>query len=298
MAIVLQCDQAQGVDQAVGGITGDDVHFFFGKRAVHQTEVQHAGVFPEFQSVTFGPAAIAIGTFEKFIADTGAPVRGKRSDVRHFRQMIVASVVAAHDHGEGIGESQRLGYFQRKTALVFVFDATVNRSGIALRRFREYSGKRGAGVFDIKVNVTVEKSFVHQQSAAEIGFANDGDAGAGLDVLGEEFGEDYLFGEKFGRDDQVRSCGLAAGGENRDDGEQGCEEKKETAESIGGLRWGCGVNGKGAAVLRPYTSFGAEAGLCGFGVEAGLRECGVRVRLSGFGVEAGLRGLRVGARVS
>ena len=39
-----------------------------------------------------------------------------------------------------------------------------------------------------------------QQRAAEIGFAFHVDAGARFDVLGEEFGEDDLFGEKFGAD--------------------------------------------------------------------------------------------------
>ena len=39
-----------------------------------------------------------------------------------------------------------------------------------------------------------------EESAAEIGFALDGDAGAGFDVLGEKFGEDDLLGEEFGAD--------------------------------------------------------------------------------------------------
>jgi hypothetical protein len=38
---------------------------------------------------------------------------------------------------------------------------------------------------------------VDEERAAEIGFTDDGDAGAGFDVLGEEFGEDDLLGEKF-----------------------------------------------------------------------------------------------------
>jgi hypothetical protein len=39
-----------------------------------------------------------------------------------------------------------------------------------------------------------------KKCAAEIGFAFDVDASARFDVLGEQLGEDDLFGEKFGAD--------------------------------------------------------------------------------------------------
>ena len=63
--------------------------------------------------------------------------------------------------------------------------------------FVEDGGEGGAGVFDVEVEVAGEQSFLAEERAAEIGFAIDVDAGAGFDVLGEEFGEDDLLGEKF-----------------------------------------------------------------------------------------------------
>ena len=49
-----------------------------------------------------------------------------------------------------------------------------------------------------------------EEGAAEVGFALDMDAGAGFDVLGEEFGEDYLLGEEFGADGDMGLAGIAA----------------------------------------------------------------------------------------
>src|SRR5437879_1330140 len=58
----------------------------------------------------------------------------------------------------------------------------------------------GAGIFDVEVEFAGLEGFVDQQRAAEVGFAFDGDAGAGFDVLGEELGEDDLLSEEFGAD--------------------------------------------------------------------------------------------------
>jgi hypothetical protein len=41
------------------------------------------------------------------------------------------------------------------------------------------------------------EGFLAEESTAEVGFALDVDSGASFDVLGEEFGEDYLLGEEF-----------------------------------------------------------------------------------------------------
>ena len=69
--------------------------------------------------------------------------------------------------------------------------------------FVEDGGECGAGVFDVEIEIAGEERFLAEERAAEIGFAFDVDAGAGFDVLGEEFGENDLLGEKFGADGDV-----------------------------------------------------------------------------------------------
>src|ERR1700722_11602495 len=94
---------------------------------------------------------------------------------------------------------------------VLLLDAIVDgRGGIRAGRFVEDGGQCRAGVFDVKIEVPGEDGFVNQKSTAEVGFAIDGDVGAGLNVLGQELGQDDLLGEKFGADGQVGLRGFAA----------------------------------------------------------------------------------------
>ena len=82
-----------------------------------------------------------------------------------------------------------------------LFDAIVDFGGrVGAGRFVEDGGEGSTGVFDVKIDIAGEESFVDEESAAEIGFAVDGDSGAGFDVLGEKFREDNLLGEKLGAD--------------------------------------------------------------------------------------------------
>jgi hypothetical protein len=109
-------------------------------------------------------------------------------------------VFAADDHGEGILEAERLGNFEVETLGVALLDAMVDIVRVAAGGFVEDGGEGRAGVFDVEVEVAGEERFLAEERAAEIGFAIDVEAGAGFDVLGEELGEDDLFGEEFGAD--------------------------------------------------------------------------------------------------
>jgi hypothetical protein len=221
VAIVGEADEMERVDEAVGGIAGDDVDFLVDERAVNEAEVHHARRFREMQTVTLNEAAIAVGAFEKFVADAGAPAWGDRNDVGDFGEMELFGIGSADDHGKCVFESERLGDVEIETLGVALFHALVDglRVGIVGGSFAEDGGERGAGVFDIKIEVAGEEGFLAEERAAEIGFAIDVDAGAGFDVLGEEFGEEDLLGEKFGSDGDV-GLGWAAGREAEHTGEQ------------------------------------------------------------------------------
>src|SRR6266436_7877607 len=150
--------------------------------------------------VPIAPAAEAVGAFEKFVTDAGAPCGGERGDIGNFLDIEIFGVGAADDHGEGVLEAERLGDFEAKALGVELLDAIVNGSGIAMRSFVEHGGEGSTGVFHIEVKLAGLESSVHEERAAEVGLANDGDAGAGFDVLGEKFSEDNLLGEKLGAD--------------------------------------------------------------------------------------------------
>ena len=135
-------------------------------------------------------------------------------------QVKALGVVAANDHRESIFETERLGDCEIETLGVELLHALVDGDGIAGGRFVEDGGEGGAGVFDVEIDVAGEQSFVDEESAAEIGFALDVDAGARFDVLGEEFGEDDLFGEKFGAD-RIGDVRVAEGSGQEDEVEAG-----------------------------------------------------------------------------
>jgi hypothetical protein len=223
VAVVLESDEAESVDEAVSGIACDDVDFFLDESAVDQAEIENTGRFAELQAIALRPALVAVGAFEELVADAGAPVRSKGCDVGKSCEVIGFGVVATNDHREGVFEAERFGNVESETASVFFADALVDGARIALGFFAEDGGERGAGVLDVKIDIAAEHGFVNEKSAAEIGFAFDGNAGAGFDVLGEEFGEDDLFGEEFGGDDEVGFLRGAAGGEEE-------REKKESGK--------------------------------------------------------------------
>src|SRR5437016_1642309 len=90
----------------------------------------------------------------------------------------------------------------------------------------------GAGIFDVEVELAGLEGFVDQQRAAEVGFAFDGDAGAGFDVLGEELGEDDLLGEEFGADGDFGLRRFVTSGNEVKEGQE-IKEVNESERSAG-----------------------------------------------------------------
>ena len=216
VAIVGEADEVQRVDEAVGGIAGDDVDFFIDECAIDEAEVHHARRFSEMQTVALDEAAIAVGALEKFVADAGAPAWSDRDDVGDCFEMELFGVGAADDHGECVFESERLGDIEIETLGVALFHAFVDglSVGIVSGSFAEYGSEGGAGVFDVEIEIAGEEGFLAEECAAEIGFALDMDTGAGFDVLGEELSKDDLLGEEFGADGDV-GLGWAAAGQRK-----------------------------------------------------------------------------------
>lgn len=213
MAVVVERNEVKSVDEPVGGVAGDDVHLTINESAIEEAKVHDVGRRGEVEMVAVAPATETVGALEKFVADADAPLGGNGDKVRHTAEVELVGVSLADDHSEGVGKAQRFGDVKVEALCVLVFDAIVDFGGVVIGRggFVENRGESGAGVFDVEVEVACEKSFLDEKRAAEIGLANDGDAGASFNVLCEKLGEDHLFGEEFGADSEMRSRRFATG---------------------------------------------------------------------------------------
>src|SRR5580693_8746434 len=109
VAVTFECDEAEEIDKAVGGVSGDDVYLMIDESAVDEAEVHDFGSFGEAKIVAVAPATEAVGALEKFIADADAPFGRERCDVGNFLEMEFFCVVAANNHGEGVFETEGLG---------------------------------------------------------------------------------------------------------------------------------------------------------------------------------------------
>jgi hypothetical protein len=232
VAVVFEGDEAEGIDEAVGGVAGDDVDLMIDEGAIDQAEIHDAGLLVEVQGVAVAPSAEAVGALEKFVADADAPFGREGNDVGDFLQMEIFRVVAANDHGESVFEAERLGNFELEAIGVELFDTIVDGGGIALRRFIEDRGEGRAGVLNVEVELAGFESFVDEQGTAEVGLAVNVDAGLGFDVLGKKLGEDDLFGEEFGADGDFRLRRFLAGGKEGEEVEE-AEEVEETESCAG-----------------------------------------------------------------
>jgi hypothetical protein len=234
VAVIGKGDEAEGVDEAVGGIAGDDVDLMIEKGAIEKAEVHDFRRFGEAQMVAVAQGAEAVGALEEFVADADAPFGGDWSDVGEFLEMKIFGVGTANDHGEGVFEAERLGDFEAEAIGVELLDAAVDGGGIAGRRFIEDGGEGGAGVFDVKVELAGEDGFVDKEGAAEIGLAHDRYAGFGFDVLGEELGEDDLLGEEFGADGDFGLRRFVTGGKEIEETEEDKEAKERKRSAAHG----------------------------------------------------------------
>jgi len=79
--VVFESDEVKRIDQAVGGIAGDDVDLMIEQRAVQEAEVHHVWWGGEVERVTRAPAREAVGAFQEFVADTGAPLWGDGDEI-------------------------------------------------------------------------------------------------------------------------------------------------------------------------------------------------------------------------
>ena len=130
VAIVFEGDEMERVNQAVGGIAGDDVDLVIDEGAIEEAEVHDVWWSGEVERVAITPAAEAVGTLEEFVADTGAPLGSDGSEVGHGAEVESLRVALADDHGEGVFEAKRFGEVEIEFLGILLFDAGVDGGGV------------------------------------------------------------------------------------------------------------------------------------------------------------------------
>src|SRR5258708_27962516 len=78
MAVVFEGDQAERINQAVGGISGDDVHLMLDEGAVDEGEGHDAGPPGEMEGGAFAPASETVGAVEALVTDANAALWSQR----------------------------------------------------------------------------------------------------------------------------------------------------------------------------------------------------------------------------
>jgi len=141
VAVVFEGDEVERVDEAAGGIAGDDVDLMIEQGAIEEAEVHDTWLGCEVEIVTGAPAGKTVGALEEFVADAGAPFGSDGSEVGHGTEVEILRVGAADDHGERVFETERFGDFEIETLGVLLFDAIVDCRGVVgSRGFVEYGG--------------------------------------------------------------------------------------------------------------------------------------------------------------
>src|SRR5712692_583379 len=126
VAIVVEGDEAKGIDETIGGIASDDVHLMIHKRAIDEAEVHDFRRFRKAEMVAGAKTGEPVGALEKFVAHTGTPLRRDRSEIGDGAEVKIPGIVAANDEYESIFEAERLGDFEMETLGVQLPHATIN----------------------------------------------------------------------------------------------------------------------------------------------------------------------------
>jgi hypothetical protein len=128
--IVREGHEPEGVDEAVGGVAGDDVHLMIDESAVDEAEVHDFGRFGKVETVAGAEPGEAVGALEEFVTDAGAPLGGERGKVRERLEVEILGIVAADHHGEGVLETKGLCDFEAEALGVELLDAGKDGSGV------------------------------------------------------------------------------------------------------------------------------------------------------------------------
>lgn len=142
MAIVIERNEVERVDETVGGIAGNNIDLAIDKGTINEAEVHDAGSGGEVKIIAIAPAAKTVGAFKKLIADADAPLGGDSGEIGHRAEMEAHGIIATDDHSEGVREAERLAEREMEAAGILLFDAIIDRNGgvIGRRSFVEHGG--------------------------------------------------------------------------------------------------------------------------------------------------------------
>ena len=119
-------------------------------------------------------------------------------EVRDGAQFEFLRVFIANHNGKRIVESERRANVKTEAIPVGISNRAVDRLGVIGGRFGQDGGESRARIFGVEVHLSGEHGAVADKRAAQIQPAIDPQGCMGFDLLGQQLGEDDLFGEIFG----------------------------------------------------------------------------------------------------
>src|SRR5690242_787972 len=135
MAVIFEDDHSERDDEPIGRTAGDHIYLMFLERPVKQTEIHDVRRRRELQAIDARQTWIAVRAFHELVAESGAPLRRMRNEIRDSVEFELLRVFTANHDGKGIVESKRRTNFKSKTIAVGIANLMVDRPSIIGGRF-------------------------------------------------------------------------------------------------------------------------------------------------------------------
>src|SRR3989442_14831447 len=107
MAVVLERDEIEGRNLAVGRVAGDEVHLPVRERAVGDPEVHGRGRRAERKTIHTGEPGKPVGALQELVTEPGPPGARHPGDVRDAPQAVSAGPPAPNPAGARLGPPER-----------------------------------------------------------------------------------------------------------------------------------------------------------------------------------------------
>src|ERR1019366_7985846 len=106
MLIVLETGEPEGLDGAVGGVSGDHIDLMGVEGTIEQAEIHDAWRARESEAIGLAQARKTVGALFKFIADSKAPLRRVLCGLAECGQVQAARIIAANHHRERVFKTE------------------------------------------------------------------------------------------------------------------------------------------------------------------------------------------------
>lgn len=205
----------EGKEAAIGegrvcGVACDEIDGVRFEGAIDQAEVHGFDANACLKRIGLVETGPAIGALFELVAEAETPIFLASDGIAERCDVEASGLIAAHDHGKGVGEAETPAPFDLVAGGVSVPDTVEDEDGVLFDRQFEAGREGGAGVFRVEVDGPGQKGLVGDETAAEVELFSNFEIEVAVEVLGENLTEDVLLGEVLCSD--VDGVGGGAGG--------------------------------------------------------------------------------------